>query len=440
MVNYDFLETTASRTFGALCNGFELILLRLGGTMLTLRLLGFRLVSRLVIAKPFVQVPVSELADSRESQVLTLCTNYYIAQRVEHLLTGRVLHLIARCYSPMQFCKPPLVTPLVPTPTNENDNEKNKNRTTPARPSQLAPQLVALLSSLFLITSQDRSPTPSEFKHALSRLRDPSQVLTSELVRAIEALDKQALGVFRGCKAADWLFGAAEDGPVEWDVVERQANGDLARGLRKAGLRSVVVGETSEEWYLYALSHAYPSPPGGGGGDRSSEEMRWKVWAEDAVARYIPRPIARQFVEAYEACLSPTGVSSADHKESRIHPAERLAGLALSAAQVYVPVRRLERDLGRASRGGDGGEGGAERGIPVVRYVIEWAPEAAKQRVFGGRVLVFSCLLFLSSVVALSRLRNTWYGPPHLDAVDLTHLARTHRRRALARHDLWCRA
>ena len=180
------------------------------------------------------------------------------------------------------------------------------------------------------------------------------------------------MGTFRGCSSIDWLPGNNAGTNEEWDQVERQANGDLARGLRAAGVKKVVMGELSEEWYLYAIAHKYP-------GDSESTTLsspdatpiKQKEWATDVVARYIPRHLAEKYVTAYEFKISPPYVNEDDR--SGLHAVETLAGYALSAAQVYIPVRILEKELELAGEG-----------VSVVRYVIDWAAEESTERVFGA--------------------------------------------------------
>ena len=89
------------------------------------------------------------------------------------------------------------------------------------------------------------------------------------------------------------------------------------------------------------------------------------------VARYIPRHLAEKYVTAYEFKISPPYVNEDDR--SGLHAVETLAGYALSAAQVYVPVRILEKELELAGEG-----------VSVVRYVIDWAAEESTERVFGA--------------------------------------------------------
>ena len=71
----------------------------------------------------------------------------------------------------------------------------------------------------------------------------------------MHAIETDALGIehgtFRGAWEPAWL---GDTDPMAW-----QRSGELARGLRAHGVRSVVVGEVSEEWYLYSIAHPVKS-------------------------------------------------------------------------------------------------------------------------------------------------------------------------------------
>ena len=121
-----------------------------------------------------------------------------------------------------------------------------------------------------------------------------------------------------------------------------QRSGAFARGLRAHGVRSVVLGDLTEEWYLYSIAHPVRAP-----GD-----------VRDNVRRYYPDTV----VEKMLACYPPIreGASTAEM--------ERYMGEVLADGQVHFPVRLLARDLLNA-------------GFPVLRYEIRWTPE--QLRPFG---------------------------------------------------------
>ena len=118
--------------------------------------------------------------------------------------------------------------------------------------------------------------------------------------------------------------------------MERQRNGEFARGLRERGVQSIVVGEVMDEWYIYSLSDPISSP-------------------RDIIpnlTRYFPNAIVQRLTQCFKTL--PEDASQEEAKE--------LYGRILSSAQVHIPVRLLHRDLLAA-------------GFPVMRYLVEWVPE-----------------------------------------------------------------
>ncbi|KAF8634657.1 hypothetical protein AX15_000796 [Amanita polypyramis BW_CC] len=188
-------------------------------------------------------------------------------------------------------------------------------------PEDLRPQFRSLCNALKL------DPDSPDI---LDVLRDPVKVPWSDITKAIDA---DALGVgrgiFRGCLSSDWI-------PASPGLMERQRSGELARGLRNHGVKSIVVGEVVDEWYIYSFSNPISSP--------RDIVPKLKQYFPDA------------FVEKLTGCFE-WPPDDADKEEARV-----LFGKILSSAQVHIPVRALHRDLCAA-------------GFPVLRYVIEWAPE-----------------------------------------------------------------
>ncbi|KAF7317743.1 Carboxylic ester hydrolase [Mycena kentingensis (nom. inval.)] len=95
--------------------------------------------------------------------------------------------------------------------------------------------------------SRSTRPPPA----ALAQLKS---VAPEEITTVIET---DALGVvygtFRGCwDGQNWLPSSAN--PMEW-----QRSGAFARALRAKGVRSIVVGDLTEEWYLYSIAHPIAS-------------------------------------------------------------------------------------------------------------------------------------------------------------------------------------
>ncbi|OCH89195.1 carboxylesterase [Obba rivulosa] len=191
----------------------------------------------------------------------------------------------------------------------------------PKTPAELRPQFRALCEALSL------NPDGPDI---LAILRDPELVPWQAITRAIEtdALGAQ-YGTFRGCLDGAWL--ALSPDPMEW-----QRSGAFARALRAKGVRSVVVGDLTEEWYLYSIAHAV----------HSMRDIALNM------ERYYQEDVVREMMALYRTV--PEGAPREEF--------ERLFGEMLSEGQVHLPVRLLARDLAAA-------------GLPVVRYQIRWTPE-----------------------------------------------------------------
>jgi hypothetical protein len=140
---------------------------------------------------------------------------------------------------------------------------------------------------------------------------------------------------FRGCIEGSWLPGTP-------DIMEWQRSGGFAKALREKGVRSIVVGDLTEEWYLYSIAHPVKS--------MKDIELNLK--------RYYQDEFIKKTLEMY-----PTIPEGADEDEFK-----KLLGQVLSDGQVHLPVRLLARDL-------------IESGFPTLRYEIRWTPE--QLRPFG---------------------------------------------------------
>ncbi|KAH8115897.1 carboxylesterase [Phellopilus nigrolimitatus] len=198
----------------------------------------------------------------------------------------------------------------------------------PKTPSELRTQFTALCTALSIDPS---SPD------VLSTLQDPEKTPWYTITTAINNEKLGALGTFRGCRDGVWAPTAPD--PMAW-----QRSGAFAAGLRRAGVQSVVVGDLSEEWYLYAIAH-----PIGCAADVRHNLLRY--YAEETVdallALYAPLPADAP----QEACFARFGT-------------------VLSDGQVHLPVRMLARDL-------------LASGFPVLRYEIRWTPEQVRERTKG---------------------------------------------------------
>ncbi|KAI0667255.1 carboxylesterase [Trametes maxima] len=199
--------------------------------------------------------------------------------------------------------------------------QSNAIVTTPKTPAELRPQFEALCRALYL------DPLAPDI---LETLQDPHRVPWSVITHAI---DTGALGTiygtFRGAWEPTWLGDS--------DTMTWQRSGGFAKGLTDHGVRAVVVGDLTEEWYVYSLSHPVAS-------------------VSDIVTnleRYYQEDVVHKMLEVY-------GKTPTEPEEVK-----RVFGQLLAEGQVHLPVRLLARDLVNA-------------GFPVVRYEIAWTPEQVR--------------------------------------------------------------
>lgn len=194
-------------------------------------------------------------------------------------------------------------------------------RTDPKTPAELQPQFDALCRALDL---DPRAPD------ILTVLKDTTRVPWTSITRVIE--NEEILGhfgTFRGSLSDDWVD--VRPGLVEW-----QRSGGLARGLQGRGIKSVVIGDLTEEWYLYSIAHPIKGP-------------------QDILPnmeRYYPKQVAQRMIAAF-----PQLPPNAGSKESA-----RLYGEIMSLGQVHLPVRLFAEEM-------------MSHGFPVLRYQIGWSPE-----------------------------------------------------------------
>jgi hypothetical protein len=123
--------------------------------------------------------------------------------------------------------------------------------------------------------------------------------------------------------------------PMTW-----QRTGGLARGLLEHGVRNVIVGDLSEEWYLYSIAHP----------------IKHKRDIPENLERYYSSDVVQGIIELYG---SPPD-------DATVEELQKFFGVILSTAQVHLPVRLLHRDLLQA-------------GYSTFRYTIQWTPEQARQ-------------------------------------------------------------
>lgn len=191
-------------------------------------------------------------------------------------------------------------------------------------PSELRPQYQALCQALGLDPSSPES---------LNKLRDPAIIPWTAITHVIEtdAVGKQ-YGTFRGCSDDSWL-------PTSPDLMTWQGTGSFAKALKDKGVRSITVGEVSEEWYLYSIAHPV----------KTYDDIRLNL------QRYYQKDIVEGFLQQYKWLPN-------DAPEDEVR---KLFGEILSDCQVYLPERLLARDLVKA-------------GFPVLRYNIRWTPEQVR--------------------------------------------------------------
>lgn len=197
-------------------------------------------------------------------------------------------------------------------------------RLPPKTPEELRFQFQALCKSL------DIDPAASD---AIEKIGDPSDAPAETMAKIIETETNASWSTFRGCLDGSWLSDSP--GPMEW-----QRSGGFAAKLKEKGLRSIVLGDLTEEWYLYSIAH---------GPIHSMDEVKVNL------LRYYQPDFVEKAMKMYRTV--PAGSPTEDFM--------RLFGEISSAAQVHTPVRILARDLTNA-------------GFPVLRYEIAWTPEQVR--------------------------------------------------------------
>jgi hypothetical protein len=121
----------------------------------------------------------------------------------------------------------------------------------------------------------------------------------------------------------DETFLPSSDGtfpPVSLDYMTWQRSGRFGKRLKEKGIKSVVIGEVSDEWFGYGLTHQI---------DTIAE-------VGPCLERYYPEEIVKGMLKHYSV---NTGGGGEEKK------AMRLMGRALGDGKVYLPVRILHRDL-----------------------------------------------------------------------------------------------
>jgi hypothetical protein len=195
----------------------------------------------------------------------------------------------------------------------------------PKTPEQLRPQFAALSHALGL--NPDAVDT-------LSILRDPSKTSWQSITELIDSESLGAHGTFRGCLDGAWLSNSPD--PMTW-----QRTGGLARGLLEHGVRNVIVGDLSEEWYLYSIAHP----------------IKQKQDIQKNLERYYPADIVQNMIKVYWNLPD----------DAEAEEFEKLFGVILGTGQVHLPVRLLHRYL-------------LQENYPTFRYTIKWTPEQVRPK------------------------------------------------------------
>ena len=193
----------------------------------------------------------------------------------------------------------------------------------PITPEKSRPQFAALSRALGL--DPDAADT-------LSVLRDPERTSWRSIIQLIDDEKLGSYGTFTGCLDGTWLSNAPD--PMTW-----QRTGSLARGLLEHGVRNVIMGDLSEEWYLYSIAHP----------------IERKEDIQGNLERYYPSDVVKSMIDLY----------GGPPDNAEVGELERLFGVILSTARVHLPVRLLHRDLLQA-------------GYPTFRYTMKWTPEQAR--------------------------------------------------------------
>ncbi|THH06858.1 hypothetical protein EW145_g3793, partial [Phellinidium pouzarii] len=232
----------------------------------------------------------------------------------------------------------------------------------PKTASELHEQYAALCTTLDLDPS-----SPS----TLATLKDPAKIPAERITKLISVDALGAHGTFRGCLDGSWI-------PTTPDPMAWQSSGGFARGLLAAGVRSIIVGDLVDEWFLYALAHPITVPA-----DISTN-----------LARYVPARAVDALLAMYSALPEDATPRACFERFGRV----------LSNVQVHAPVRVLARDLAAAK-------------FPVVRYEIRWAPTKVREWTEGyvthATDRAIWCFLETTMTAEEQNVARAW-----LDAVD----------------------
>ncbi|KAI0053722.1 carboxylesterase [Auriscalpium vulgare] len=217
----------------------------------------------------------------------------------------------------------------------------------------------------------------------LNVLRDPAQISWQTITNLIDSEQLGSYGTFRGCLDGTWL--SADPDPMSW-----QRSGGLARGLQAHGVHSIILGDLSEEWYLYSIANPIEKP----------SDLVWNL------ERFYPADVVQKLLKCYVALPD-----DADAEQL-----QRRYGVIASDGQVHLPVRLLHRDLLRAS-------------YPVFRYTIEWTPEQVRPKGYVTHATDRPLWAFRVPTLDPSQVEiaRAWLTAVHHETLKLEHDKKSER-------------
>lgn len=117
-------------------------------------------------------------------------------------------------------------------------------RANPKTPQELQTQYEALLRCLGIDPHHEDS---------LAKLKDPKETPWERITYEIET-NLVKSGTFRATSDGSFLPSASPHGEMEF-----QGSPGFAQALKEKGVRGIIVGDLSEEWYLYSIAHPIES-------------------------------------------------------------------------------------------------------------------------------------------------------------------------------------
>lgn len=202
-------------------------------------------------------------------------------------------------------------------------------RVTPSTKAEHRLQFEAICEAMKVDPS---SPT------ALSDLRDPTKFPAETFMNALlDGAVRAPYDTFRDTIDGVWVSPPPE--MMEW-----QRSGNFARALKAKGVQYIIMGNLTEEWYVYGIIHPVSNMAD--------------------ITLNMERYYSAEVTAALLKCYPPLPDNATKDEITKY------MGTALSDAQVYVPLRILARDLANA-------------GFPMLRYEIGWVPEQLSEMTGG---------------------------------------------------------